>query len=249
MSDAGGDGTNRPEDVSFALEALHRHHWRLTLRASSKWLADPDRKFPVTVDPTFVRDDNVFPARDCFIESANPGASHCGDSTVDAGNDGAGARRTLFKPNVDFYQTYGSIQILDATLNTFVSSYSGGPSSFSIYRLGTAFDTSNVTWNSPWTSPGGDLAGGALDTKTIAAGNVNVSWHVPPATVQNWYDKADTVTGLLIKQDNEANGSLTHFRSEEACGGTCTAPLKFYFKRRSATGLTSRTSASRSPTA
>ena len=47
MRDAAGDG--RRVDTSLERDSAG---WKVTLTASRSWLADPEREFPVTIDPT-----------------------------------------------------------------------------------------------------------------------------------------------------------------------------------------------------
>jgi RHS repeat-associated protein len=51
MSDSAGTGS---EAIHYELESQADGNWKLTVRADAEWLADPQRSWPVSIDPTTV---------------------------------------------------------------------------------------------------------------------------------------------------------------------------------------------------
>jgi hypothetical protein len=67
-----------------------------------------------------------------------------------------------------------------------------------VHRITTAWDESTVTWNFPWTTPGGDFAATPNETFTANAAEVMVDI---TTFVQSWLNGTSMNYGLLLRQD------------------------------------------------
>ena len=65
----------------------------VTLKADPAWLASAARKWPVTIDPTFLVGD----VQVCYINAGSPSTSFCGGAALNAGYDGTNASRALLQ--------------------------------------------------------------------------------------------------------------------------------------------------------
>lgn len=75
MVDSSGDGRTLPSFISgvrYAIEQSGDGEAVLVLTLEEKWLADPDRVYPVVVDPFLV--DPWFPVADTFVHNSTPTA-------------------------------------------------------------------------------------------------------------------------------------------------------------------------------
>jgi hypothetical protein len=109
-----------------------------------------------------------------------------------------------------------------------------------------AFDVTNfwqpnvVTWDTrvvttPWTTPGGDLAGTATDTETVRHNATSVAFNVT-TDVQNWYNGSANY-GTIITDRAANDGNSTVFGSKEATTSTNAPELDVTFVQ-NVTGLT-----------
>jgi RHS repeat-associated protein len=187
----------------------------VTLKADPAWLASSARKWPVTIDPTFLIGD----AQDCFINAGSPTTSFCGGAALNAGFDGTNASRALLQFSL------AAIPTTDAVLSAQLLLYLGSAStstatSLSVYQLTNAW-TTGATWNSydgtnSWTTAGGDFSGtAAATTNGIAATGVWYSWS-PTALVQGWVNGTIANDGLLLKEPTENVTNVLSFNSATA---------------------------------
>jgi hypothetical protein len=109
-----------------------------------------------------------------------------------------------------------------------------------------AFDVTNfwqpnvVTWDTrvvttPWTTPGGDIAGTATDTETVRHNATSVAFNVT-TDVQNWYNGSANY-GTIITDRAANDGNSTVFGSKEATTSTNAPELDVTFVQ-NVTGLT-----------
>ena len=98
----------------------------MTLKADAAWLADSARKFPVTIDPTFIVGD----VQDCYINGGSPTTSFCGGAALNAGFDGTNASRALLQFSL------AAIPTTDAVLSAKLLLYLGSASTSTATSLG-----------------------------------------------------------------------------------------------------------------
>ncbi|WP_193318955.1 DNRLRE domain-containing protein [Nonomuraea phyllanthi] len=94
-------------------------------------------------------------------------------------------------------------QIADAKLSLWQATAAGSGASFTAHQLTTSFDEA-ATWNSPWTTPGGDFTSTALATISELSDTTGWrQWNVTDAA-KAWTATPGANHGLLIKVDDEA---------------------------------------------
>ncbi|HEX4679922.1 MAG TPA: DNRLRE domain-containing protein [Gaiellaceae bacterium] len=210
MIDAAGVSSDR---VRFQ---LGHDGTTLTLRADKHWLADRSRVWPVVVDPSFIANGAD---RECFIrDGADAAASFCGGSSIDVGNDGTQASRTLLVWDLSSIVP-SNATVQSATLGLYLQDEANGtPLNVGVHRVTTPW-TVSTTWNEadtgfPWTSPGGDFAA-APDATTTVGGSTGVgaTWNLT-ALVQGWVNGSVANDGLLL--DGTGGTNVLHFATTSA---------------------------------
>lgn len=187
----------------------------VTLKADPDWLASAARKWPVTIDPTFIVGD----VQDCYINAGSPTTNFCGGTALNAGYDGTNASRALLQFSL------AAIPTTDAVLSAKLLLYLGSAStstatSLGAYQLTRAW-TTGATWNTydgtnSWTTAGGDFSGtAAATTSGIAATGVWYSWS-PTSLVQGWVNGTIANDGLLLKEPTENVTNVLGFNSASA---------------------------------
>ena len=141
MFDSAKNGGARSSAVSLSA-SKDSQGTAVTLVADPAWLADAARKWPVTIDPTFIVGDT----QDCYLSAASPTTSFCGGTGLNAGFDGTNASRALLQFNL------ASIPTTDAVLSAKLLLYLGSASTSTATTLGayqlTRTWTTGATWNS-----------------------------------------------------------------------------------------------------
>ncbi|WP_157495360.1 LamG-like jellyroll fold domain-containing protein [Kutzneria sp. 744] len=170
----------------------------LKISLDPKWLADPHRVFPVTVDPTFTLTPNT-----TYVESDSPG-DHSMEQTIKIGSyDGSVAARSLlsFPSDID-----GSgIKIDAATLNLFDTwASSCTPEDFGVNEPNDWWDPKSVSWPGPGigTSMDGqfkppNVPNACTNTKANREVGDWVSVPLSPEFAQTWANGGDDL-GLLV---------------------------------------------------
>lgn len=210
MDDAAGAHSDA---VTMALGADGR---TLTLVADRKWLADPQRVYPVVIDPTV----SYLPTVDCSIHSATPLTSDCVLDTFAVGSNGGATRhRGLLSFPEASTAIRESAVVLDAVLSLTQTGSTTEASVATSVHGATKPWNSSATWNThdgttAWSSAGGDWASSPVDTRQ--AGSANTRWDFYPRDlVQGWVDGSIANHGMLVKTD-EAVANEISFASSEA---------------------------------
>ena len=152
MFDSGKNGGARSSGISLSSTEGSRGTV-LTLKADPAWLGNSARKWPVTIDPTFIVGD----MQDCYLNAGSPTTSSCGGTVLNAGFDGTNASRALLQFNLAAIPSTNTV--VSAKLLLYLGSASTSTStSLSVYQLTHAW-TSGATWNTyngtnSWTAPG-----------------------------------------------------------------------------------------------
>ncbi|MFL5928845.1 MAG: DNRLRE domain-containing protein [Gaiellaceae bacterium] len=210
MTDAAGVSTNR---IRF-----HLSHGggRLTLSADRSWLAEPNRAWPVVVDPSFIADGAD---RECFIRNGvDASASFCGGSSVDVGTDGAQTSRTLLVWDLSSIVP-ANATVQSATLGLYLQGESTtSPLSVGVHHA-TAPWTVSATWNEAdtgiaWGTPGGDFVASPDATATVGgATGVTATWDLK-SLVQGWADGSVANDGMILEGSGGTN--VLHFATTSA---------------------------------
>ena len=153
--------------------------YALTLTPDRKWLTSSERKFPVTIDPSFTLGGD---SADCYINSATPTTSFCGVGTnLDVGSDGSSTSRSLLYFDVASAGVPANAIMLDADLQLHLqSALNSTQAPLSLFRATSNWVTApgvaqDTTWNNAqgttaWTTPGGDFGGAVNTAPTMVAG-------------------------------------------------------------------------------
>ncbi len=182
----------------------------VTLKADMAWLGDSARKWPVTIDPTFIVGD----VQDCYLNAGSPTTTFCVGASLNAGYDGSNASRSLLQFNLSAIPSTNTV--VSAKLLLYLGSASTSTqTSLSVYQLTHTWTTA-ATWNTydgtnNWTAPGGDFSGSAAATTNgIATTGVWYSWS-PTALVQGWVNGSIVNDGLVVKEPTENVNNVLSF--------------------------------------
>lgn len=211
----GGDETGRPvavipaavmyqapEDAHSAVVDLSRgavtqkltrsgSSWRITLTPDAKWLAAPDRRFPVTVDPTIVLSPTPSTSQDVMVDSSQPatnlngvGGSSTGDWQLGVGKTSStGTLRSLLK--FPLTGIPANTPITSAQLGVYynqVHTDTTTPVVIEAHRATGSWDALTATWNST-SGLSGELSGTTVQLDAGQAGT---------AATGSWPDSANT---------------------------------------------------------
>lgn len=174
--------------------------WQLTLRPDRAWLADPARRWPVTVDPQV----QVGPSRDCDISDLAGG--DCGDQWLEVG--------WYWDRQLRIFHGLLAFDVASAVPqgNRVVSArlrVRGPAAGYTASRLTAAWD-GNVDWQqrnatNAWTTEGGDYDASSGVDGVPVPGSPWTVWDVT-ATVRQWADGVHPNHGLLIQDPNLPDG-------------------------------------------
>lgn len=193
------------------------------LAADRAWLEDPQRVFPVVVDPTVIFD---HAGQDAYIfEGDSYGGAGYSDELV-VGTSTAGNRfRGLVQFPLDLPET---AVVQEATFDLFLSADpSPEPTSgVTMHRLEEYWQSSYVTWEQAvwpelhWQDPGGTFEPTGFASSTAIDESVSgwVNWPLTDL-VQGWVHGTVENYGVLVKAVDETEGNLLRFASNQADSG------------------------------
>lgn len=205
------------EDVEFEL-SRSGSNFVLTITPDFAWLRDPERVYPVEIDPTLTKS----PSLDTFVQigitSGQAGSDELKSGTFDSGSTKA---RTFVKFDLTGLMDK---EILSATFSLQEwHSWSCTASQVNASRVTESWNSSVVWTNQP-------AAASAFDTLNVAkgfsascpAGRINFDAQAP---VENWTSGVVSNHGIRVRADDESNNNgWKKFRSEEFDAGTSTDP-------------------------
>ncbi|WP_446473716.1 golvesin C-terminal-like domain-containing protein [[Kitasatospora] papulosa] len=101
MTDAGKDARS-PYGFAYSKKVTQKltragKGWKLTVTPDAKWLAAPERRYPVTVDPTISIAPTPTTAQDVMISSDGPGTNYDDNWRLSVGNTSTGSSRALMR--------------------------------------------------------------------------------------------------------------------------------------------------------
>jgi RHS repeat-associated protein len=192
----------------------------LTLAADPKWLTDPARVWPVTIDPTV----SVGPSQDCYIIQASPNTGVCSLSSLNVSNYPSGSlTRSLLQFDVasalPVPQVFGADLALDLTTETNTTAMP-----VTAYGL-TQTWTGAVSWNKrdgiqAWTTPGGTYTTANSYTNSAVGGSTGWYHWYPTQLVQSWVNGSLANDGLLLTMSGSSPTNTFQFASSEYSDST-----------------------------
>jgi len=207
MSDAKPDA-NSPYGLVYSGKVAQSMSWdarsgtlHLTVTPDAKWLADPHRVYPVTIDPTIVVAPTPTEAQNVMISSDGATTNYDTSWRLSVGTTTTGVGRALIKfpmPTVPAGTTITSANLELYYDQTFTTGSNTVP--MQALAANTAWDPTTATWSNA-SSIGGPVAG----TSSMAANALDV-WNTYPvtSTVQSWLNGTTANNGFVVKATNES---------------------------------------------
>ena len=141
---------------------------------------------------------------DSQLRKPAPTANYGSDARMDVDPNTSDMKRGVVK--FDLSSIPGGSTINWATLTLYVTSTFGSARTIDVHRITRSWSEGTVTWNSPWTSAGGDYDGTATDGTTLTwpADGIDdpVTWDVTDDVV-DFFDATHTNYGWLLKDNSE----------------------------------------------
>ncbi len=243
MSDrAGGLAGISSTAVRYKLEPGNSGNWLLDLEASREWLNQPDRRFPVSIDPTIVLPENPAVLPEAFYDCTLASAPSIETWNLCAGGGYtnlwaqawyyASASQDEFTRSTIFFRPNGIVPTTASVTSATMSLYSGhaAENTTGVELEELLQPWSNfVSWKysgypncytcAPWTAPGGTAKPGAGQLTTATRGGSKVGWWNIPLDepmVQRWASgSASENLGVLVKQMGEKNHECCLHRNLE----------------------------------
>ena len=185
----------------------------LELRVDEEWLRDPERVYPVKIDPTYVYSVglDIFAAKhDVFAASVSPAtvyegwAQYDGSKFLNRVGYGFGEMRSFYY--YDLSPINGK-HIISADYEIFVYNGANHPTQFKLHRITAGWFLPFVSWNNmPPVTGANEIVSGA-STGLIWKNLDLTSW------VTNWADGTWPYYGFRMRG---YNNTLTNFASEES---------------------------------
>lgn len=179
---------------------------------------------------------------DSFMQENLPTTNYNANQDLQVTRPAAGqVRRSVINWKFSFADTLAGAVVDTAQLilkQGYNNCFSG---TVGVYLLTTAFTASTVTWNTPWTTAGGDFDATLLDSQVVpdcydGAGGcsgahpntgccASFTWDITSA-MQDWIDGVTTQNGLIVKLTSEASFQTPSFFS----AASTTAAWRPYFR-------------------
>jgi RHS repeat-associated protein len=204
--------------VHYELEALPNGNWELTVKASDEWLNDPEREWPVTIDPTITVPS---PSVDCdyLINGTSTTWTGCGSTGYERlqagyypGQSGTPRERSILKFSTSSIPKNASIT--KATVSLYAPWEGLNTAGIELRRVTKAWN-SGMTWfqtgleGSPeqylWTTPGGDFTGEGAEILGQKQGWWEFNSDPLTDVVRGWVSGGTANNGVLLKQKDELN--------------------------------------------
>jgi RHS repeat-associated protein len=221
MSDSAGAESRA---VHYEIGPEEDGHWKLSVVADREWLHQPDRVFPVVIDPTMT----VGPALDCVI------GGHKGETGwIDCAAWGRKDLLIGYSPQLEaskdnWWRTLMEFETTSIPVNSEITS-----ATFNIHSLEVAQNTKGVelrqtikpwTWEASWsrydgpthlwTTEGGDYSESLGEVLTATRGN-QIGWwqfNVPPKVIEKEVNAEEWLGTIMKLLDDKVR----------ECGTKCT---------------------------
>lgn len=220
-----------PVPVAAALEGTGSDR-TLVLRPDAQYLADPERVYPVTVDPTVV----LTATGDTWVQSLLNTSSQYTSPELRVGTNNLGLAKARSYVNFDVSAVESGAEVVDAevAMTNFAAGSCSG-SQIRLSRVTSAWSLTDVTWGTqPTTTTTGASATDTAFGATACSGEGVVAFDATQIA-QAWVDGTAN-HGVQFKADQEGqNASWRKYQSLEN-GDTAKAPkLTITYNQRPAT--------------
>ena len=228
INDAAGISTTVSHAVSMTLGQDSGGGLQVTVAADPKWLSDPGRTWPLTIDPSV----SAHPTRefqgatqDCTLVSGTSAyTSYCvANPDLNVGYDATRARSNRPLLQFDTSSFLPTTEILSAELDVYLwNSSNMTTQTMNVDLYGVTHSWTNAaTWNAydgvnSWSTPGGDYSSTLASTALIQQGASNWTSWSPTALVQSWVDGTVPNDGMLLKSHDETTSNWLQFSSSDA---------------------------------
>jgi len=214
MTDASLDAAGEPahsDAVHYELKQLGAG-WRLDVVADEAWLADPERVYPVKIDPTTYWT-YTFQDYDTYVSDAYPTTNYGTSTQARVGRynaGGTGATRTYVRPELSGLPD--NISVLYARLEAYCydRTAASGTSRVNCASLSSSWTEYGLTWN---TQPVANY----ITYDDVAEGSWG-AWNVTSA-VQNYVLGLATNNGFRLYSSSESTDlTLCKFYTRDSTG-------------------------------
>jgi RHS repeat-associated protein len=219
--------------VSYQLASRNDGTWELNLEADREWLTEPDRAWPVTIDPAIT--EKFGAGMDCTIFGGayEKSSGFCGTAgwqwdeafALHSTNE-VGRNLIKFPLNNHHTNPYNKGYVTAASINLYAPNAVQGTNAIQLRNV--VMDPEHLwgattTWQckfysggkcltgNKWTSPGGDYGPSIVAEIATAQRGSQAGWWTFEGSslvdlVQKWIGGGDETpnTGLLLKQDNDS---------------------------------------------
>ena len=201
------------QDVECDVEDLGDGDYRLRVKIDSEWMNDPERAFPIILDPSVTVSGYSY-TYDACICSVYPNTNYCNDDNLRSGYDtDYGQRRSLlrFYFNSNVSSISGS-SVTSATLKVY--RHSGAAPNMYAHKVNSSWDSSTVTWNN---SP--DYSTSYVSSVSQHIGN---NWYSMSITsmVSGWLSGSLYNYGVELIDNNENNTDNMHWSTYYSSEGS-----------------------------
>lgn len=180
---------------------------RLKIAVAESYLTDPDRAYPVVIDPSVMitGSNNTF---DSYVNSQNPNTNYYMNQYIRTGHSPTlGTQRTYIKFNLPDNIAAGAV----TSVKLRVKRYGGSTPSIKAYRVTSGWTSSTLTWAN---KPG--YTGTNASSKAVNDSGEWYSMEVKPI-VLGWMQGSYSKCGFLLMSDMESYPSTsTAFYSSDA---------------------------------
>ncbi|MFD3656571.1 DNRLRE domain-containing protein [Streptomyces sp. NPDC058620] len=182
--------------------------WKLTVTPDAKWLAAPERQYPVTVDPTILIAPTPTTAQDVMISSDGPGTNYDDNWRLSVGNTSTGSSRALMRFPLTGVPAGTKLDSADLKLY-YDQTHTAGDTEVQLeaHRATQAWTEDQATWNSA-NAITGELSGTAVVVDDGDAGRTAAvgAW---PASGNTAYTQYAVNQDYLYNKDSVAGGTYT----------------------------------------
>ncbi|MFQ5471034.1 MAG: DNRLRE domain-containing protein [Gammaproteobacteria bacterium] len=144
--------------------------------------------------------------KDAYIRANKPTTNYGGSDKIKLEQD---KRHGLIEFDLSSIPTDASVS--SATLGLYLEKEPNNPQMVDVHAIQTSWLENNVTWQTPWTSNGGDYTNTVIDTQTVSVVNF-YQWNVLN-TVIGWLATPSTNHGLLLKTHGNDKAEFTSSES------------------------------------
>ncbi|MGI5380313.1 DNRLRE domain-containing protein [Streptomyces sp. CA-251387] len=182
--------------------------WKLTVVPDEKWLASPQRQYPVTIDPTIQIAPTPATAQDVMISSDGPGSNYDTNWRLSVGNTSTGSSRALLKFPLTGVPAGTKLDAAELKLY-YDQTHTAGDTEVHLeaHRATSDWREDSATWNSA-NGITGELSGTSVQVDDGDAGTTAASgsW---PASGNTAYTQYAVNQDYLYNRDSVAGNTYT----------------------------------------